>query len=534
MTSPFILQDPMAKRTTTFESIHAADVAGKLTMPDRIIFKGHLGFRRPRDLEVFLSRCGVLLKDFGKFADKRSAQLKERAQKVASDAGRPYVYLDSPHTARSGHSKEQIAREIAERDGVKEGLICVLAVVEPCSAFDVRGNRETHRRHVVRRARKCLHFYFYVLHPEFGFMHVRIQSWFPFTIQVYINGREWLCRQLDQRGIRYQRYDNALLSIDDVATAQRLARRFMRKKWPAVLDRFARRANPLLAWIDRLGFGGYYWCADQVEIATDVMFKSRAALDALLPDLREHALLALSADDALRFLGKKPTARFLGEATADLKRRPEGYRVKFRMKRNTIKMYDKWSVLRIETTINNPREFRVLRPVVGPRGRKSLRWMPMAKGVANFPRYGQVGEQANARFLEALANAQPTAAAIAELDRLCTSRKTATKRVARFNPVAANDVALFAIVLVGNHLLNGFRNRDIARNLEPCPPRNARDARRRCERTSRLIAKLRAHGLIAKVNRARLYRVTPLGQRLMSAAIRVRRIDLPRALQDAA
>jgi hypothetical protein len=523
----------MQKRTA-FEIFHDDQVTGKLTLPDRVLFKGHLGFRDPKGMSVFLSRRGVLLKDFGKFAEKLTADLKAHAQKVAGEAGRPFQYLDSAHTARSGYSKEQIARDIAERDGVTEGLICVLSVLEPCSSFDVRGNRETHRLQVVRRPRRCLHFYFYFIHPEFGFMHIRLQSWFPLGIQVYVNGREWLCRQLDKRNIGYERYDNALVRVDDLPAAQRLGRSFMRRRWPGVLDRFARLVNPWLPRIEHVGFGGYYWVTDQCEIATDVMFKSRAALAAIMPDLLEHSLTALSAEDALRFLGRKPTGRFLGQATADLKRRPEGFRVKFRMKRNSIKMYDKYSVLRIETTINNPREFKMLRPAPGRRRRRSLRWMPMNKGVANFRRYGEVGENANARYLEALAVVQPKRQAVAELDRLCSSRKVGTRRFPKFNPVAPDDTRLFAAALLGSHLLNGFRNKDLVPALYPSPSRDPADAKRRRERISRLIRKLRAHGLVSKVPRSRLYRVTPRGQRVMSAAVRFRMVDFPAAFQLAA
>jgi hypothetical protein len=523
----------MQKRTA-FEILHQDQIIGKLTMPDRVLFKGHLGFRNPKGLSIFLSRQGVLLKDFGKFAEKLTGKLKAHAQKVASDAGRPFQYLDSPHTARSGYSKEQMARDIAERDGVTEGLICVFSVLEPCGSFDVRGNRETHRLQVVHRVRKCLHFYFYFIDPDFGFMHVRLQSWLPLRLQIYVNGREWLCRQLDRRGIGYERYDNALVQIDDLDAAQKLGRSFMRRRWPAALDRFARLVNPWLPRIDALGFGGYYWVTDQCEIATDVMFKSRAALAALMPDLLAHSMTALSAEDALRFLGRKPSGRFLGEATADLKRRPEGYRVKFRMKRNTIKMYDKWSVLRIETTINNPREFKVLRPAPGRRRHRSLRWMPMGKGVANFRRYGEVGENANARFLEALAVVRPKRQALDELDRLCKTRTVRSKRFSRFNPVASEDARLFAAALLGSHLLNGFRNKDLTRSLYSDPPRSPREAKRRRERVSRLIAKLRGHGLVSKVPRSRLYRVSQRGQRVMAAAVRFRLVDFPAALQAAA
>lgn len=523
----------MQKRTA-FEILHEKQITGKLTMPDRVLFKGHLGFRDPKGMSIFLSRRGVLLKDFGKFAEKLTAELKAHAQKVASDAGRPFQYLESPHTARSGYSKEQIAREIAERDGVREGLICVFSVLEPCGSFDVRGNRQTHRLEVVRRPRRCLHFYFYFLDPEFGFMHVRLQSWLPLQIQVYVNGREWLCRQLDKRNIGYQRYDNTLVRVDDLPAAQRLGCSLMRRQWPAVLDRFARLVNPWLPRIERVGFGGYYWVTDQCEIATDVMFKSRAALAAILPDLIEHSITALSAEDALRFLGRKPSARFLGEATADLKRRPEGFRVKFRMKRNSIKMYDKYSVLRIETTINNPREFKVLRPAPGRRRRRSLHWMPMGKGVANFRRYGEVGENANARYLEALAVVHPKRQAVAELDRLCSSRKVGTRRFPKFNPVASHDSRLFAATLLGSHLLNGFRNKDLLPALYSATSATPAEAKRRRERVSRLIAKLRGHGLVSKVSRSRLYRVTPRGQRVMSAAVRFRQVDIPAAFQLAA
>ena len=78
------------------------------------------------------------------------------------------------------------------------------------------------------------------------FPHVRLQTWFPFTLQVYMNGHEWLARQMDQRGLRYRRLDDAFLWLEDPGRAQRLADRFATLPWPTVLDRLARRVNPLL------------------------------------------------------------------------------------------------------------------------------------------------------------------------------------------------------------------------------------------------------------------------------------------------
>jgi hypothetical protein len=516
----------------TFLSIHQNSILGRLATFDRMIFKGHLtGFFPDGAFARFLSKQGVLLKDFGTYVETRSAALKAHAQQVAKDAGRPYLYLEKTSTHRQGTAKEDQARAMAARDGLTEGLICVFATVEPCRAFGIRRNAATHRLEVVRQKRQCLHFYFYYLDPEFGFMHVRLESWFPFEIQIYINGREWLAHQLERHHITYQRHDNKLFQITDLKTAEALCEKFARRKWPRVLNTFARRVNPHLATIAQAGFRGYYWVADQCEYATDVLFRDRADLEALFPSLVELAMTAFRAEDVLRFLGRKPHGNFQGEVTTDLKRRPEGWRVKPTMKRNSLKMYDDLlaQVLRVETTFNNPREFRTLRVIDTPEGRQR-RWLPMGKGVANLWRYAQVGRQSNRRYLNALAQAQPKGKAIAELDRLCHPHAEKGKRYARFHPVTAEDCALFAAVLAGEHALNGFRNKGLQARLYTAPAQAASERRQRSMRVTRLLTKLHGHRLISKVPGSRLYRVTADGTRLMSAAIHCRNKEFPTAL----
>jgi hypothetical protein len=198
--------------------------------------------------------------------------LKAQVQQLAAVARRPYVYLAAASTATSGHSKEAQACAVTKRAGLSEGLICVFAAVEPCRAFTVRGNRETHRLEVVRENRKCLHFYCYYLEREFGFMHVRLPSWFPFTLQICVNDREGLGQQLDQDGIAYQRYDNKLTQVADQPGAQARCEKFAHRHWPRVLDAFARQVNPLLPTLRRAGFRSYSWSVDQAEHTTDVLF----------------------------------------------------------------------------------------------------------------------------------------------------------------------------------------------------------------------------------------------------------------------
>ena len=265
---------------------------------------------------------------------------------------------------------------------------------------------------------------------------------------------------------------------------------------------------------------------DQSEYASDILFKSRRALKAVYGDLVEAAMTGFDAVDVMRFLGRKPHHAFKGEVTLDRKQRPQGCRVRFRLKANALKLYDHANVLRVETTINNPQEFRVLRPVdEGPA--RQMRWCPMRKGVANFWRYAQVAHAANARLLEALADAPLKGQATAELDGLCRSRRLRGRRIARFNPAERETVAIFAAVLCGAFMINGFRNRDLQAKLYPSPPKSAAEATRRTQRVSRLIAKLRGHRLLAKVKDARIYRVTRHGINAMWPAIRFRRRDFP-------
>lgn len=516
---------------TTFESVHQNELLGKLTTFDRMIFKGHLtglyGLRKtsgrpPRHrFQCFLSSQGVLLKDFAPYVEKTSRGMKQHAEEIARREGRQFIYLESAHTHASPRSKETMAREIAEKEKIETGLVCVFSVLEPCSTFTVRGNHETQRLEVAMRRTKCLHFYFYLLDPEFGWMHVRVQSWFPFTIQVYINGREWLGRRLVERRIEFERHDNSFTQIGNLAAAQRLGDRFVRLRWPDLLDRLARRFNPILSTVGGAGFRGYYWVLDQCEIATDVMFRERAALVRRMPDFFEHAVFSLSAEDIMRFLGRKFHGNFQGEVITDHKRRPEGRRVKHRMKGNSIKIYDKHSILRVETTINEPGEFKVYRP-------EKKEWCPMGKGVGNLWRYRQVGEQANERYLEVLAQAEQKGEAVEMLDRLCRSASSNGKRVAAFQLLSKADLSLFAAVLSGDHLIRGFRNRDLQRKIHSTPPPGPAEYKRRCARISRLIAKLRGHGLIAKVRGSRLYHLTLRGYQILSAILRFCRIDFPR------
>ena len=493
---------------------HRDRITGTLEGFDRVLFRGTLrSIAYVKGMRTFLYSHHILMKDFGSYAEHLSQRIVEHAKQLASKWDRPYEYLPS-----SKESKEELALQIANRDGVKQGLICVFSCVEPCQSFDLRKDRNAKELKLITKERKCLHLYFYYLDREFGLMHVRLQTWLPFSIQVCLNGREWLARQLDRAGISYVKQENCFTKISDMKRAQQLLDRLTKRKWARFLDVLANTVNP---WI-RPGTGfdvrSYYWSVRQMEYATDVMFKDAESLAQVYPQLVQHAILQFRSENIMRFLQRRTNKRFAGEASSNLQRREEGIRVKHWVEENSIKMYDKQgSVLRIETTINNPHRFRVWRKG-WRKGKQVMKWLRLRQGIADVRRRAELSSAANARYLTALSVVGLSTPSYQLLDRV--SQRLRTKRPYRaLRPVSPEDAGLFQVILQGEHSLQGFRNRDLQQAL-------THDPRTTSARITRLLALLRAHKLIFKVGKTNYYRITRKGHEVMSTALRFRQPDV--------
>jgi len=495
---------------------HVGRITGTLSGFDRVLFRGTLrSIAHVSGLEVFLYSQHVLFKDFGAYAEGLSQRIIEHAKHTTSKLGRPYQYLQS-----SKASKEELAMAIREQDGIKAGLICVFACVEPCQSFDLKRDRASKYLQLVSKERKCLHLYYYYQDREFGLMHVRLQTWLPFTIQVCLNGREWLARQMDRAGISYTKRDNCFTYISDVPRAQQLMDRLSARRWRQFLDALAQKVNPWIHPRTGLDVHSYYWSVRQGEYATDVMFRSAASLAEIYPRLLRHAMFQFGSEEVMRFLQRRTNQRFAGEVSSDLQRRLEGIRVKHRVEENSIKMYDKQgSVLRIETTINNPRRFKVHRPGIC-RGQKVMKWLPMRKGIADIRRRVELSRAANARYLDALAVVGLETPSYRLLDRVNRAVKKLGRRYRALRPISREDANLFQAILHGEHSLQGFRNRDLRNTLGHADPKTS------SARVSRWLALLRAHKLIYKVCKTNYYRITRKGHQVMATALKFRQPDI--------
>jgi hypothetical protein len=513
---------------------HAASVTGVLSGFDRLRFRGTwcLG-SSVRGLGRFMGYMGVLLKDASLWMEGCTEQVKKASLAAADAQGRPVEYVNDP-SAR----KEDIAWEIAERDGVRQGLVCVLTAVELCNSFDIQRNRQEKKLELVSRRRKCLHVYHYFQHPLFGLMHMRLQTWFPFTLWCCVNGREWLVRQLNEEGIGHLKRENCLVAVDNVRRAQELADAQLKTDWAGVLDPIAALVHPLHRTMFADYPMDYYWSCQDSEWASDIMFKSPGALAGLYPHLIRHGMQNLSCEQVMRFLGRKapsvagPYGTFKGEVVTDLKHRPEGIRLKHYVNGNSVKMYDKQgSVLRIETTIVQPRDFKVYRGT--EENPQAKQWRPMRKGVADLQRRAEVSQASNDRYAAALSVAHCGKPLKELAEKVCRRQHQQGRPIRALNPMGAEDAALLETVSRGEFAINGFRNRDVRTGLYAKPTADRKQQKSRSAAITRKLRLLRAHGLIKKVPKTHRYTLTDRGREIIATLLAARGANAEKLLQAA-
>jgi hypothetical protein len=516
---------------------HKNSIQGVISGFDRLVFHGTL--RKLASLKRILPYLycqGVLLKDFGNYAQALTDRIRETTQSLAKARGIEIRFLPSPRI-----DKEDIARQVAAERRISEGPICILSTQEMCPSYEVHRDRETKRLQLKNRMRPGLCYYHYHIHPIFGFMHARIHTWIPFPIQIYINGREWLSRQLTAAGLGFTRRENCFVWLEDPQQAQRLLDLQLRVSWPKLLDEIAFELNPAHQDMFKRLPVSYYWTTYQSEWATDALFRDAESLAKLYPRLVHHGMTSFRSPDVMRFLGRKGPSEhsvppaFKGEVVTILKRRPEGVRIKHAINKNSIKLYDKQgSVLRVETTINDSYDLMVYRPKEGQSdGPKA--WRPMRKGIADLHRRASLCQASNERYLDALA-AVSDDATLAELTRdMCRPLTVKGKRFRAIRPWDDKELKLLQAITRGEFLITGFRNRDIAPFLFPAVvSATPKEKKRISAAVSYRLRLLRAHGLIKKVQHTHRYFLTKKGQRVVTAVLAAHQATITQLTKEAA
>jgi len=486
---------------------HANQIAGVLGSWDRMLVFGTL----PKicfagGMTSFLYERQIRVFDYPKFAEPFRNRIRDNAEKMAAEAG-----IEIEFIRKRNFRKEDRVKEILASRGEQTGLVCIFSAMEPCSTYKPWHNKQTGRTYLVPDDGKCLHYYFYFVDEELGLCHVRVPTWLPCRLQICFNGHNWLAGQLRKRGIDYRMADNAFAHIADWERAQRISSGWEAKRIHGRLDEFARRCCPIY----RDFASGYHWSVDQCEYATDIVFRQQADLQAIYENLARTAIHTVKPDNIATFLGRKLSSQFEGEMGNRFNIRIEGTRIKHTMGPVSIKLYDKFGlILRIETTVNDLTFFKHYREVEHRDGSRETKWASMQKTIYSLPALRELLEAANRRYLEFLSAIEDPRAGRNKLDKLSQPVEQQGRRYSGFNLFDPDDENLLCSILRGEFNISGLQNKTLRRHLPELSS----------GQVSRLLKRLRTHGLIKKVGHTYKYYVTAFGKEAVATALKLREL----------
>ncbi len=492
-------------------------INGILSTFDRMIINGYIfQLQNPYKFQYYLIQNDIKLKDFKVFAQEQTEKLCKHIEKYISDNNANLTYLSSTKI-----SKDEVARKDFEEKENQTGLVSALSIVEPCNKMTVKFNKNTGKLQPVLEKTKCKYYYLYYNDEEFGWMFIKIQTWFPYNVQIYINGHEYLEKLLDKNNIKYEMYNNSFSYIEDFEKAQIIADSMLTKKLSASFDGMINKINNLLPNIKSSINQSYYWCIDQCEFATDINFKNRNDLSMIYKRLVETTYFTFDSEDIYSFFGRniKNINKFKGEMISNLTKRTQGYRIKFKLKKNGLKMYDKGNNLRIEVTINNPNDFKVLKErekiVEHQKIETEKVWCPMGKSITNLYRYAEISKSIIKRFQEALPNIETDCIPLKEIEKISERQIVNNRSYSSINILSKDNLRLFKIISNGNWLINGFTNKDIREKYFD----KDNNTKRNKNKMTRLLSKLKAHGLIKKVAKKNKYYLTTNGRKIITTIL---------------
>lgn len=484
---------------------------------DRIVFKGTLKpLAYAAGMEAILHSHGVLNKDYKDWIlGKSTAIIRDARNFVLDQCGSDIQYLPS-----SNLRKETLAHQRQLESGIESGLIGVYSCVESCHTFKAVFNKENSYPTLRLVQSRCKYLYFYYDHKDLGFMSVRLQTWAPFSIQIAVNGRQWLRRQLDNAGIPYILEGNKFLHIDDYAAAQTLLEAQLDTRWVELLSGFLTEVFPsMYSFLDEKI--RYTWTLWQSEWAKDYVFCDPQSLNHCIEPVLRHMVITGKSDTVMRYMGKpvmkngQPYPNADPELITRVNQWYDGMRIRHWLDQNSLKCYNEQNVLRFEFTMNDPTKFLIHRRVTGSESQEK-KLLRMRKGIADIPVRTQVCSDRIKNFTEqtaALGEEKTVGNIISEVSG---PKKTQGKRY-RGLEVTGRDLELLREIADPKYSVDAITNKQLRQALAGTAWSRGLEGRALSARISRNLRLLREHGLIKKLPNQHKYMLTGKGRVLTTA-----------------
>jgi hypothetical protein len=493
-------------------------VKGVLSGFDRIVFKGLiLPLMSASQVMSFLCSKGVLNKDYKNWMVARTKDIVNTADQYARDnCGQPVIHIPTWRIR-----KEELAHERQQQERIETGLIGVWSCQERGSSYRAVYCKQSGFPQLMNYSPQCKHLYFYFDDSEFGFMNIRLQTWFPYQIQMCLNGREWLRRGLEKEGVDFHVHGNKFLHIADYQKAQQLLDEQLNTRFTDMLDGFTQRVFPGME--DILGpHLSYYWTLWQSEWATDLIFDSPDSLKAPMDALLRHAHVIGTSTRVLRYLDRpltkagRPDARSNDTVVTRVTDFNDGMRIRHWVDKNSVKLYNEQNVIRVETTINDPGKFKVFRHKQGQDENEPKERLPIRKGVMDIPLRASVSHDVNNRFMDDLATLEEKTPIRSFMDELTVHITKNGRRFRGLDPVGKDRELLLALSDPA-YMISGLTNKMLRERLSDTPFGAGRTNKQLSAKISRHLRLLRSHGIIRKLPRQNRYQVTVKGMRLSNA-----------------
>jgi hypothetical protein len=473
---------------------------------DRIVLNGYLDrLQRPENISYFFREIVGVPAVTPEVLMSRTAPYRAWVTRSAAEHAIPLV------AASKGQRKEDVVAPYYRRFQATEGVVAILSstesgrtVVSYTPRYPPSGGDPGYR--LLHPARKrFLHYYCYLLDPILGPMSLRVGTFLPFTLAVFLNGHSFLAQELTRLGVGFRKDDNAFLAVDDLAVLEAAAERLTPRLIERRCDHWARRLAPAFGAAEQAVLPlGYRYSVAQIELATDVIFRRSAPLKALFRRATELGILLGGADRTTHLFGRRITARYGGKLQTVLDRRTAGQPIlRSYYGSSFVKQYEKGDrLLRTETCINTTYDLGI--------GRR----------LENLPALHERMRTTTTRYLEAQADLLASTVDCGALASLARPVVVGTRRVPGLKLEDDRVIRRLEVRLHPGSFVADWTSREVHARLLARHRLTESDSRLTQLRYD--LGKLRAHHLVERLGTSRRYHLTARGLKLGVLLVKLR------------
>jgi hypothetical protein len=328
---------------------------------DRIVIHGYLsGLSRPEQVVHFFRKVvgiPVLSKEI---LSQRTADYQNWVEAFARNHSIPIEW------AEKGVRKEDYVlpwlRRMTKRNAY--GVYFIFKSMEQGPSFRVSvpkyPTKDPNHRILARQRSRFTHDYFYIRDEVLGPMVMRVATFFPFQTTYYLNGHNFIERELNRAQVGFRKNDNAFLAIDDVAALQAAADRLSPDIIRERLDYWTLILGPKFSVKERKRVKlSRFYAISQIEYCRNFIFKRNFPIHKLFERGCELGLWRLTAHKITEIFGARLHRRLPGKLATVIDQIEHGHHV-FRayFKHAFLKQYEKFATfLRNELCSNNLNDF---------------------------------------------------------------------------------------------------------------------------------------------------------------------------------